>query len=436
MGLGAGILLAVVAVGAVAYIGRAGHGGGEKAQDSLQRFTVSEKPADAGSTISPQQNIKAQEDVEGSSLSTEARKSPQSPPAPQPAWTAPAPIDVSSSLPAERHAAFTSGESDGKPYDKSVRSGAIAPREPIEIIIGLPDHKKTLRLQPGKGLTQSFSDCPYCPEMMLVPAGETLMGSRVEGDGARSEEAPAHRIHLNRPVAISKTVISAGSWRRCVDAGVCRLTLSSLLAVGPREAATRISWSDAKTYVGWLSQTTGWRYRLLTEAEWEYAARAGKGRGAMEPEAGGRYTVDTMKDTSGLFPRVRYGRFTAAGPNAWGLQGGGVLSGWRTAGTEAITRPRTMLRHGFRRLTGIAITTLCEAVKRRAADLAGGPARGARNLRKRKRRRLDSGLPERSPLLRKRRSTETSMFDASHNKPARRGSPDPLAAGADRTSRG
>ncbi len=110
VGLGAGILLAVVAVGAVAYIGRAGHGGGEKAQDSLQRFTVSEKPADAGSTISPQQNIKAQEDVEGSSLSTEARKSPQSPPAPQPAWTAPAPIDVSSSLPAERHAAFTSGE--------------------------------------------------------------------------------------------------------------------------------------------------------------------------------------------------------------------------------------------------------------------------------------------------------------------------------------
>ena len=161
--------------------------------------------------------------------------------------------------------------------------------------------------------------------MVIVPAGETLIGSRAEGDEARPEEAPAHRIHLARPLAISKNVISAGGWRACVDAGVCRLTLSSLLAVGPRVAATRMSWSDAKTYVGWLSQTTGWRYRLLTEAEWEYAARAGKGRGAMEPEAGGRYTVDTMKDNSGLFPRVRFGHFTGAGPNSWGIQGGGVL---------------------------------------------------------------------------------------------------------------
>ncbi len=322
-GLGVGILLAVVAVGAVAYIDRAGHRGGEKAQDSLQRLRPSEKPADAARAISPQQIVEAQEAAEGD-LSREGAKSPQFSPSPQPAWAAPSPINASPSLP-ERHAAVTSGESAGKPSDKSLRSGAIAPGEPIEVLIGPPDHKKTLRLQPGKGLTQSFSDCPSCPEMVLVPAGETLMGSRVEGDGAHSEEAPAHRIHLDRPLAISKTVISAGGWRRCVDAGVCRLTLSSLLAVGPREAATRMSWSDAKTYVGWLSQTTGWRYRLLTEAEWEYAARAGKGRGPMEPEEGGHYTVDTMKDTSGLFPRVRFGHFTSAGPNTWGLQGGGVL---------------------------------------------------------------------------------------------------------------
>ncbi len=317
IGLGVGILFAIVAVGAVNYIGGAGRMGGEKAQDSLKGVLGSEK-ADPGRRLPPERS-KAREAVADTPLPSEAGKPPSAAP-PQATWASPSPADASSRLPAERYAPSVSWESGGKLYDNSSQSVTSAPAEPVEVAIGPSGHKKTLRIQPGKAPTQSFADCHSCPEMVVIPTGDTLMGARVEGEGARSEEAPAHRIHLAKPLAISKTVISAGNWRACVDAGVCRLNLSSLLAVGPRVAATRMSWSDAKTYVGWLSQTTGWRYRLLTEAEWEYAARAGKGRGPMEPEAGGRYTTDT----SGLFPRVRFGRFTL-GPNAWGIQGGGVL---------------------------------------------------------------------------------------------------------------
>lgn len=305
IGLGVGILLAIIAVGVVNTIDRAGRMGGEKTQDSLKGVVASEKAANAGD-VSPEQN-KVREAIAKPPSSSEASKSPPSPAPAQTAWAASSPADAASKAPPEHQApiAFGASKSSG---------------EPIEVVTGPGGRKKTLRVQPGKGLTQSFTDCLSCPEMVVIPAGEALMGSRVESDGSRWEEAPAHRIQLTKPLAISKTVISAGNWRACVDAGVCRLSLSSLLAVGPRVAATRVSWPDAKTYVGWLSQTTGWRYRLLTEAEWEYAARAGKGRGPMEPEAGGRYATDT----SGLFPRVRFGHF-AAGPNAWGIQGGGVL---------------------------------------------------------------------------------------------------------------
>jgi formylglycine-generating enzyme required for sulfatase activity len=189
----------------------------------------------------------------------------------------------------------------------------------VEFAAGPHASETVLRLIPGRGLAQSFSDCPSCPEMVVIPGGQAVIGSRPESAGYRTEEAPAHRITIRKPLAVSKHGVSAENWRACVEAGVCRPTISSYLSVGPGVPATRISWFEAKAYVDWLSRSTGRRYRLLSEAEWEYAAQAGSKSlegAAAKPDGASPEPITGP----GL---LHYGLSTAklaAKPNAWGLQ--------------------------------------------------------------------------------------------------------------------
>ncbi|MBI4724801.1 MAG: SUMF1/EgtB/PvdO family nonheme iron enzyme, partial [Rhodomicrobium sp.] len=187
----------------------------------------------------------------------------------------------------------------------------------IEFAAGPKANEAIIRLGPGNGLHESFADCEFCPEMVIIPSGQGVMGSRPERAGYRMEEVPAHKINMHKPLAVSKFGVSAGNWRACVDAGACRPTLSSFLAIGRRVPATRVSWFDAKDYVQWLSNITGRRYRLLTEAEWEYAAHAPAGQAA--DKGGAR--IAARKDTGGLRFGTGYKTLGASTPNAWGLHG-------------------------------------------------------------------------------------------------------------------
>ncbi|MGA7325158.1 MAG: SUMF1/EgtB/PvdO family nonheme iron enzyme [Rhodomicrobium sp.] len=210
--------------------------------------------------------------------------------------------------------------------EKSARASAAD--QMIEFAAGPKYKQTTLKLRPGNGLSESFADCEECPEMVVVPAGQAFIGTRPENEGFRAEEAPAHKVSLHKALAVSKFWVSAENWRACVDAGACRPTLSSFLAIGRHISATRVSWFDAKDYVEWLSQTTGRRYRLLTEAEWEYAARA---PGFRIADASRTFGSDTENRTNAGALRIGSGLrgLGPSKPNAWGLHGmPGGLSEW------------------------------------------------------------------------------------------------------------
>jgi formylglycine-generating enzyme required for sulfatase activity len=130
-------------------------------------------------------------------------------------------------------------------------------------------------LQPLK----SFRECAKdCPEMIVIPVGEFAMGSPIQEIGRYGNEDDGtgrqHRVLITKPFAVSKYDVTFADWDACVSVGACPRAADSGYGRDTKPVIS-VSWDDAQTYVAWLSKMTGQTYRLLTEAEWEYAARAG-----------------------------------------------------------------------------------------------------------------------------------------------------------------
>lgn len=171
--------------------------------------------------------------------------------------------------------------------------------------------------QPNGGSTllqRSFRDCPDCPELVQIPAGKFLMGS-ADGD---NDEKPAHEVHLDKPIAVGKYEVTFDEWDACAANGGCQKNKRPGDEGWGRakRPVINVSWDDAKEYIDWLSRKTGKPYRLLSEAEWEYAARAG---------STGKYAFGETLDAKqaqfsagkqGVGETVEVGSFPA---NAWGL---------------------------------------------------------------------------------------------------------------------
>lgn len=127
-----------------------------------------------------------------------------------------------------------------------------------------------------------FQECADCPLMVVIPAGVFTMGAP-DGEARKLDsekkdyvfERPMHVTSINRQLAASKFEVTFDEWDACFMLRGCEHQPSDEKWGRGRRPVINVDWKDARQYVTWLSKRTGKTYRLLTEAEWEYAARAG-----------------------------------------------------------------------------------------------------------------------------------------------------------------
>ena len=176
----------------------------------------------------------------------------------------------------------------------------------------------------------SFRDCDDgCPTLALIPPGEFLMGSEASEEDGKANEKPRHAVEIAYPFAMGAHEVTLEEWQACVDGGGCSpipLRRHGESDTG-RRPVTHVTWPEATAYANWLSSRTGMEYRLPSEAEWEYAARAntmtpfysGVAVTSKQANFDGRYD---WRVGSALTPNVYMGRTQEVGileANAFGV---------------------------------------------------------------------------------------------------------------------
>jgi len=170
-----------------------------------------------------------------------------------------------------------------------------------------------------------FRDCPDCPELVEIPSGGFERGSPSSEPGHHASEGPVARVAIRRGFAIGRYPVTFREWDHCTRESACKHKPNDRgwgRGAGP---VFYVSWNDTQDYIKWLTAKTGKIYRLPSEAEWEYAARAGTGTAYPWGDAVGRNMANCKgcsEDASdrttpvGSFPPNRFNLFDMHG-NVW-----------------------------------------------------------------------------------------------------------------------
>ena len=195
----------------------------------------------------------------------------------------------------------------------------------VLILLSLPlwSQQDTGNSVPSPG--ETFQDCDECPKMVVVPSGSFTMGSPSSEKGRNDDEVPRHGVRIGYPLAVGVYEVTFSEWDACVADGGCGGYRPSDRGWGRgNRPVINVSWNDVQSYVRWLSQKTGHAYRLLSESEWEYVARAGTetpfhfGSTISTDQANynGNYTYGTGRKGVHREKTLSVGSFSA---NGWGV---------------------------------------------------------------------------------------------------------------------
>jgi formylglycine-generating enzyme required for sulfatase activity len=139
-----------------------------------------------------------------------------------------------------------------------------------------PPASKRTRIGPSRkpDTVSRDIDAQWCPELVMIPAGSFVMGAPEAEEGRSPNEGPQHEVRFTQPFALGRYPVTFEEYDHfCSDVG--REKPGDGGWGRGRRPAINVSWQDATVYCAWLSEVTGQRYGLPSEAEWEYACRAG-----------------------------------------------------------------------------------------------------------------------------------------------------------------
>ena len=188
----------------------------------------------------------------------------------------------------------------------------------LAVLRGAVDRPQPSADPPRRGSADGevFRDCPSCPEMVVIPAGEFWMGSPATEDGREVVEGPQRGVRMER-FALGRYEVTFDEYDRFALA-TGRVRLGDRGWGRGRRPVIHVSLGDARAYAAWLSEETGFRYRLPSEAEWEYAARAGTETTYSWGNAIGRNQAN-CSDCGSRWDSDKTAPVGSFAANAWGL---------------------------------------------------------------------------------------------------------------------